>query len=93
MANKPLPGLSECTRASLKTSQKVAAARFVLTVVAVFFAGMTLGGLLFPRQGGPMQQIASWDATACDYPPKWCDTNQTAIAGGNELRVKRATAR
>ena len=64
----------------------------VLMLAAVFFAGMTLGGLLFPRQGEPMQ-IASWDATACDYPSEWCATNQTAIAGGNELRVKRGTAR
>ena len=52
----------------------------VLTLVAVFFAGMTLGGLLFPREGGPMQ-IASSDATACNYPSEWCATNQTAIAG------------
>ena len=41
----------------------------VLTVVAMFFAGMTLGGLLFPRQGEPMQIASS-------------ATNQAAIAGG-----------
>ena len=52
----------------------------VLTVVAVFFAGMTLGSFLFPRQGEPVQ-ITSWDVTACDYPSEWCATSQTAIAG------------
>ena len=62
----------------------------VLTLAAVFFAGMTLGGLLFPRQGEPMQ-IASSDATACDYSSEWCATNQAAIAGGNKIRVKRGT--
>ena len=62
----------------------------VLTLAAVFFAGMTLGGLLFPRESEPMQ-IASSDATACDYPSEWCAINQTAIAGGNEIRVKRGT--
>ena len=57
----------------------------VLTLAAVFFAGMTLGGLLFPREGEPMQ-IASSDATACDYPSDWCATNHAAIAGGSEIR-------
>ena len=61
-----------------------------LTVVAVFFAGMILGGLLFPHVGEPMQ-IASMDATACDYPSEWCATNQTAIDGGNGIFVKRGT--
>lgn len=62
----------------------------VLTLAAVFFAGMTLGGLVFPREGEPMQ-IASSDATACDYPSEWCATNHAAIAGGSEIRVKRGT--
>ena len=55
----------------------------VLTVVAMFFAGMTLGGLLFPRQGEPMQ-IASRDATACDYPFEWCTTHHTAMPVSGE---------
>ena len=42
-----------------------------LTVVAMFFAGVTLGDLLFPREGEPMQ-IASSDAKACDFPSEWC---------------------
>ena len=46
----------------------------VLTLVAVFFAGMALGNLLFPREGEPMQ-IASSDSTACDYSSEWCTTN------------------
>ena len=56
----------------------------VFTVVAMFFAGMTLGGLLFPRQGEPLQ-IASWAATACDHPSEWCTTNQTATAGVRQV--------
>ena len=63
----------------------------VLTLAAVFFAGMTLGGLLFPREGEPMQ-IASSDAMACNYPSEWCATNRAAIAGGSEIRVKRETS-
>ena len=62
----------------------------VLTLAAVFFAGMTLGGLVFPREGEPMQ-IASSDATACDYSSEWCATNHAAIAGGSKIRVKRGT--
>ena len=62
----------------------------ILTVAAMFFAGVTLGDLLFPREGEPMQ-IASSDAKACDFPSEWCATNYAAIAGGNEIRVKRGT--
>ena len=57
----------------------------VLTAVAVFFAGMILGGLLVPHES-ELMRIAFERCAHCYITSEWRGADRVAIAGGNETR-------